>query len=1026
MRLKGTVKSPMRLGCDFLKGALLGLGLLLQAQGPGRMFVHSYGGAQGLPDVRINAMIQDRQGRYWVAGDTGVYLGDGSIFLRIRPSPTEERPYYRALVEDAAGGIYLAGPSGLWYLRDDTWHPVGQGLPELAPEEPVGLFRDGEQRLWLQWGARLFRVEGPGRYVPIPLPSEGRAYLSQRPRAPGLLVRIGARGWRWEAGAWSPLPVLPLRRGEEYRAAIQEDARGTLWTGTYLRIFRLDPSGRAWRTRVDSDGNQGFAGGTASPGGISSPDPGEIWAMGDQVARRLDRPEPALETNASFSTFSMRLLLRDREGHLWVDRDGLHRVGGPWRVHGGLDGLPVSGVWQALRDPLGRLWISTTLGLYRTVGTRWEKVWSSGLHAQIVLGADRHVWAVERLSGRILRFDALGRGTRPAPLPAGLQGVEGIRGFSQAGPSLAFPTRDQRVLLGTWREPAWDWQSIPSPVPAASLRTFSDPRGKLHVLGKDGAGRLLHSFAGGPWIPLPPEIGRDLTDLQCPSEGTLIAARFTPPELHTLHLRNGQWERASMIPLERFSPCKTAYGFAQLEDGRTWVITDHGVLELDPKHPDRARHFTSRDGLPLDDCNQFGLLIEKDHIWVSTGTGLASYDRRAERPLPDLPAPYLLGAKVGEAPWSLALPREVPPGTRAFSLQIGIPTPARQPHLRYQWQDLERGGEWHEFEAPTLTFLDPGPGAHRLRVRALEPGNHASPEWACDILVLRPWWQRAWAVGLWGGLAAGLFLSLHRLRLRRIETRSEELAILVADRTAALAASEERERAASRAKSAFLADMSHELRTPLNAILLYSELIHLDAEEAGHESLTRDSGRILSSGQHLLSLINGILDLSKVEAGKMQIRLERLVLRPMLDEILNTLGPLALQQKNRIEVELPEEDLEFRTDGLKLKQILINLAGNAIKFTEEGVITFAARREGAEVHLEVRDTGVGLSAEQIARLFQAYEQPQANAPGVGSTGLGLTISKRFVELLGGRIEVTSAPGRGSIFHIHLPEVEGKG
>ncbi len=1008
----------MALRFHFALAVILGITPKAPAQGPGQMTVQSFGGSHGLPEIHISAMIQDRQGRYWVAGDRGVYVGDGTSFLRTFQSPEGNKPFGGALAEDERGGIYAAGENGLWYLRGAQWEPVGLGLPPRAFGEPLGLYTDGARTIWLQWGKRLFQLKGPGQFTPVDVPAEGLTYFSPRIKTSGLLMRIGPKGWRWTNGRWENLPELPLRRGEECKAPIQEDRMGTLWAGTYLRVFRLDSTTQTWIQQADPDGNHGFAGGTSSPGGISSPDPGEIWTMGDQVARRLDQAEPTLETNPNFSAFSLKLLLRDREGHLWADRDGLRRLGGPWRIHSGSEGLPTAGIWQVLRDLQGRMWASTTMGLFRAEGRRWKLMRRGGIHAQIALGADGHLWAVERLSGRILRFDTQGA---LAPLPPALQGIEGIRGISGTSKTLAFATRGGHIFQGSWQEGGWVWQSSPSPVRPETLRTFSDARSRIHMLGKNAEQQLVYSMQGGPWSRLPMDAKLDITDIQSTADDTLVATQFMPPILHVFKLRQGHWESESKVNLEHFSPCKTAYGIRTLEDGRSWILTDHGVLELDPKHPERARHFTSQEGLPLDDCNQFGLLIEKDRIWVSTGTGLASYERSAEYPLPDLPAPFLLGARIGEGPWTLALPEKLPHDTRSFSLQIGLSTPARHAHLRFQWQDLERGSEWHEFEAPTLTFLDPGAGLHRIRVRALEPGDHASPEWACTFQVLRPWWQRAWALALWILSGIGTVLLLHQFRLRRIQQRNVELAKLVQERTSALADSETRERQASKAKSAFLADMSHELRTPLNAILLYSELIHQEAEEDRNAELEQDSGRILSAGRHLLSLINGILDLSKVEAGKMTLTLEVADLRVLLEEVVTTLSPLAKERENVLVMEAPEEGLLFRTDALKLKQILINLVSNAIKFTSAGRVTLRVIQMASRIRLEVEDTGVGMTPEQASRLFLAYEQPtQEGGYKAGGTGLGLTISRKYVELLGGTIEVQSRQGEGTTFIIHLP------
>ncbi len=261
----------MNLRRGLLLGALLALGLGALAQGPGRMTVRSFGQAQGIPEARVNAMLQDRLGRYWVAGDMGVYVGDGTTFLRAKPAPAEGRPLFRALVEDSEGGLYLAGEGQLWHLKDDLWTDISQGLPPRRLGEPLDLFKDGEAHLWLQWGDHLFRLEGPGRYLPVPVPQVGDAIFSPRIHEAGLLMRIGTKAWRWAGGVWQPLPEVPLGHGEEYKGPIQEDGSGTLWTGTYLRIFRLDSGTKAWVVQPDPDGNHGFAGGTSSPGGITSP-----------------------------------------------------------------------------------------------------------------------------------------------------------------------------------------------------------------------------------------------------------------------------------------------------------------------------------------------------------------------------------------------------------------------------------------------------------------------------------------------------------------------------------------------------------------------------------------------------------------------------------------------------------------------------------------------------------------------------------------------------------------------------------
>ncbi|WP_372369865.1 response regulator [Candidatus Uabimicrobium sp. HlEnr_7] len=226
-------------------------------------------------------------------------------------------------------------------------------------------------------------------------------------------------------------------------------------------------------------------------------------------------------------------------------------------------------------------------------------------------------------------------------------------------------------------------------------------------------------------------------------------------------------------------------------------------------------------------------------------------------------------------------------------------------------------------------------------------------------------------------------------------------------------------------KSVFLANMSHELRTPLNAIIGYSELLLEDAEEMGEEDFASDLNKIKFAGKHLLSLINGILDLSKIEAGKMELHLEKFNINEMLGEILVTAEPLALKNSNRLETEYPDNLGEMRADLVKVRQVLLNLLSNAAKFTDEGTITLKTSLTSDRVFFIISDTGIGLNPEQTDRLFEPFSQADSSTTRkYGGTGLGLTISKKFCEMMGGEINVKSVEGKGSVFSVELPlEVE---
>jgi signal transduction histidine kinase/DNA-binding response OmpR family regulator/HAMP domain-containing protein len=230
---------------------------------------------------------------------------------------------------------------------------------------------------------------------------------------------------------------------------------------------------------------------------------------------------------------------------------------------------------------------------------------------------------------------------------------------------------------------------------------------------------------------------------------------------------------------------------------------------------------------------------------------------------------------------------------------------------------------------------------------------------------------------------------------------------------------------ANRTKSQFLANMSHELRTPLNAIIGYSEILQEDAVDNGQEQLVPDLKKIEGAGRHLLGLINDILDLSKVEAGKMDVFIEEIDLSSLLDEVKSIIAPLVAKNGNELEVRLADHVGRMRTDRTKLKQCLLNVLSNASKFTQDGKLTVQVRRfetDGPKIEIVISDTGIGMNEDQIGRLFQAFSQADASTTKkFGGTGLGLAITRHFCRLLGGDISVASQPGVGSSFTIILPD-----
>jgi len=229
---------------------------------------------------------------------------------------------------------------------------------------------------------------------------------------------------------------------------------------------------------------------------------------------------------------------------------------------------------------------------------------------------------------------------------------------------------------------------------------------------------------------------------------------------------------------------------------------------------------------------------------------------------------------------------------------------------------------------------------------------------------------------------------------------------------------------ASEHKSQFVSSMSHELRTPLNAIIGLTDMLVTNAARFGTEKAQEPLQRVNRAGTHLLGLINQVLDLSKIEAGKLELNPQTVQLAPLINEVIGTAGQLAEQNKNRLVVDAQENLGALTVDPMRLRQILLNLLSNACKFTKEGEVRLRARRvaNGRDwIELAVADTGIGMTPEQQTKLFEEFSQADATtAQKFGGTGLGLAITRKLARMMGGDVTVTSEPGKGSVFTVRLP------
>lgn len=349
--------------------------------------------------------------------------------------------------------------------------------------------------------------------------------------------------------------------------------------------------------------------------------------------------------------------------------------------------------------------------------------------------------------------------------------------------------------------------------------------------------------------------------------------------------------------------------------------------------------------------------------------------------------------------------------------------------MRYQTRLRPTDEEWAPLSSGAALTLDRvPPGKHVFEVRARDTDGRLGTPASFPFMVRPPWWQTWWALALQALVLLGLFFLFARWRLRAVQRRNVELTTLVENRTAELRENQNelvRARdtadAANQSKSDFLAAMSHELRTPLNAILGFTQILLREPRLSSKGVAQLET--VNRNGRHLLGLINEVLDLAKIEANRLTLHLAPCSLHRFATELASTFEPRATEKKLTFRLELGLGTPHVLVDEPKLRQVLINLLGNAIKFTAAGEIVLAIASDAAGVHFEVRDTGIGINPKHHDAIFEPFFQPDHAHPHDASeargTGLGLPISQRLIKLMGGRISVQSRPDGGSSFRFHL-------
>jgi signal transduction histidine kinase/ligand-binding sensor domain-containing protein len=974
----------------------------------GQNFAH-FSTEDGLPGDEVYDIRCDPDGVLWFGTNQGAARYDGHGFTTFTGKDGVATELVRCILRTLDGQHWLSTPAGV--VRCD-----GRELTKFIPTGALGIgavwammtARDGT--FWLAGERGLGRFEGTN-FVNVTLETGCRT-LDVRCLAQGEsgVVWFGTAGqglWRYDGNSarqWTEADGLVNNRVwdaqlySEGRLWLATDAGAALFDGTHFLNF----------TEADGLPFSRDVFGQAQPSHVYCVLPAADAALWFGTQAGLVRYEPKTFIRYTPADGLPADVIRssgvDRSGAVWFgfDRDlkGSHGIvrfdGQSWRRYTTSQGLANDFVDAFAQTLDGAVWIGTHQGLSRfqdgTFTTFDRKNGFDGQFPEDLAPApDGGLWLVEWDKG-LFHFDGVHFQHFPQPMLSKYYRVK-----------LA---TDGAVWIGTSGTGLARFQ-------AGHFQMFGTSNG----LAGNEVRSLLLGQQNDLWI------------------GTEAGLSFYDGHTFT----NYAIGRGRL-------PAKRVNALFRDQKGVLWIGTDAGVVRYDGAV---WSTLNERDGL----TSSRVLTIDQTPdgtMWLGTDKGITRYQSPAA-----IPPPPGVTVRLDQDHTDLKKIPEITAGRRVEFKLSAIDFKSRPESRQYSallvrgavsGAELKRRADW---SLPTrqdrVEKVLSEPGIWTFGTRYIDRDLLYSEPTVTILTVVPPWYRNMRLMipmamlnlGLlgWGWVARSLVIRRKREaeRLRERLYAEEQKARHLAETSAKTLASKNLELesarmqadSANQAKSHFLASMSHELRTPLNAIIGYSEMITEEAPEIGAESIVPDLQKIQAAAKHQLSLINDILDLSKIEAGKMTLFIEEFDVAKLVHEVEATVQPLVGKNGNRLEVDCLADIGTMRADQTKVRQTLFNLLSNASKFTEKGTIRLEAKRTSApdQILFRVSDTGIGMTSEQLRKLFQAFSQADAStSKKYGGTGLGLAISKKFCQMMGGDLTVESEFGKGSTLIMTLPAV----
>ena len=962
--------------------------------------------ADGLPNPVVYSIGQDREGNLWFGTEgSGVSRYDGAQFTTFTTEDGLAHNIVRSILADGQGNLWFGTEGGGVSRYDGKAFTSFTTEDGLAGSHVSAMVEDQEGNLWFGTETGVSRYDGK-QFTTFThkdgLGSNAVGSISVD-QAGDLWFGTGEGGVsRYDGKAFKTFSAED-DLAQISVPSIVEDRQGHLWFGTSDRgVSRYD--GKAFRTFTTEDG---LADNRVTT--CLKDRNGDLWfgTFGGGVSRydgtrfTTFTQEDGLAHNEVFS------MLADQEGNLWFGTlSGVSRYGGTqFTVFTQEDGLADEYVRSLLQDRHGQLWFATPrAGVSRYNGKQFTTFTvEDGLASNLVLCMleDRKgdLW-FGTLGGGVSRYD--GKKFRTFTPEDGLAGnqvwsiVEGQEG------SLWFRTERGGVSR-------YDGTQFTAPTQdSLGFPLFADREGNLWFAAPGGVSR----YDGRTVTTFTTEHGLVSDDVTCVVEDRQGRLWF------------GTGGGVSHYDGKEFTTFTTEDGLANngvrsiLEDreGNLWFGTAGGVSRYDGLV---FQNLLRRDGLVSNFV--FDLLQDRNgDIWIATLGGVIRYCSGHSPPgirLEDVVADRRYGP-VGE----IGLPSSQQLLIFEF---IGRSFKTRWDQMVYVYRLQGYDEAWRQTRESRVEYTHLPIGDYTFQVKAVDRDLTYSEVPAEVRVVIHPPYGGMALVGGLGLALVGLIMaSAYGVQRRRERDRAQQ-ALLEQNR--ALEEANIQIQEANRAKSEFLANMSHELRTPMNSILGFTELMKDGIFGEISETFQEPLDEIHKSGDHLLELINDVLDLSKIEAGRMELHPSECAIEGCIESVASTMRPLAEEKGLKVVTSIQEGLPTCTVDEGRITQVLLNLAGNAVKFAEEGEVEIGVRRQEEDLLLWVRDTGIGIPSEKLEEIFTEFSQVGTvltrEAEG---TGLGLSISKRIVEMHGGEIGVESEMGKGSTFWFRIPMEWGVG